>query len=116
MTHPNSETVARLSTELKIPGACPDSLTTLQPTSRAIGALFPGIPAGPLPMPSPAKLDIRPAADEAHSLFAATCQASPRPTLLPLCITIPSDLLTPSAIYLKLSNGYGTNPPLPDQY
>lgn len=54
---------------------------------------------------SQAKLDIRPTAAQAHSLFEKTCQASPRPTLLPVCITVPSDLLTPSAIYLKLSNG-----------
>jgi anthranilate synthase component 1 len=57
-------------------------------------------------MASQAKLDIRPTAAEAHSLFEQTSTASPKPTLLPLCITVPSDLLTPSAIYLKLSNGY----------
>ncbi|KAL2258102.1 hypothetical protein VTK26DRAFT_8729 [Humicola hyalothermophila] len=51
------------------------------------------------------KLDIRPSVDEAHSLFEKTCQGTARPTLLPVCITVPSDLLTPSAIYLKLSNG-----------
>ncbi|KAL2128518.1 hypothetical protein VTI74DRAFT_9078 [Chaetomium olivicolor] len=56
-------------------------------------------------MASQAKLDIRPTAAEAHSLFEKTSRASPRPTLLPVCITVPSDLLTPSAIYLKLSNG-----------
>ena len=56
-------------------------------------------------MASP-KLDIRPSASEAHRLFEQTAQASPRPTLLPLCISLPSDLLTPSAIYLKLSAGY----------
>ncbi|KAK4150894.1 ADC synthase [Chaetomidium leptoderma] len=56
-------------------------------------------------MASQAKLDIRPTAAEAHSLFEQTSTASPKPTLLPVCITVPSDLLTPSAIYLKLSNG-----------
>ncbi|KXX80951.1 Anthranilate synthase component 1 [Madurella mycetomatis] len=56
-------------------------------------------------MASPANLDIRPAAAEAHTLFKQACQAVPRPTLLPVCISVPSDLLTPSAIYLKLSNG-----------
>lgn len=52
-----------------------------------------------------AKLDIRPTADDAKKLFEQTRQATPRPTLLPVCISLPSDLLTPSAIYLKLSAG-----------
>ncbi|KAK4119580.1 anthranilate synthase component [Parathielavia appendiculata] len=56
-------------------------------------------------MASQVKLDIRPTASEARSLFEQTSTASPKPTLLPVCITVPSDLLTPSAIYLKLSNG-----------
>ncbi|GAB1316390.1 anthranilate synthase component 1 [Madurella fahalii] len=56
-------------------------------------------------MASSANLDIRPTAAEAHTLFEQTCQAASRPTLLPVCISVPSDLLTPSAIYLKLSNG-----------
>ncbi|KAK0701450.1 ADC synthase [Apiosordaria backusii] len=56
-------------------------------------------------MASTANLDIRPTAAEARSVFEQACQASPRPTLLPVCISVPSDLLTPSAIYLKLSNG-----------
>ena len=30
-------------------------------------------------------------------------------TLLPLCISTPSDLISPSAIFLKLSSGYGAN-------
>ncbi|KAK4243779.1 hypothetical protein C7999DRAFT_35886 [Corynascus novoguineensis] len=34
-----------------------------------------------------------------------TAPAASRPTPLPVCITVPSDLLTPSAIYLKLSSG-----------
>lgn len=57
-------------------------------------------------MASTAKLDIRPSAEEARSVFEQARQASPRPTLLPVCYSVPSDLLTPSAIYLKLSNGY----------
>jgi hypothetical protein len=57
-------------------------------------------------MAAQVKLDIRPTAAEAHSLFEETSAASPKPTLLPVCITVPADLLTPSAIYLKLSNGY----------
>ncbi|KAK4172541.1 putative Anthranilate/para-aminobenzoate synthase component I [Triangularia setosa] len=56
-------------------------------------------------MASTAKLDIRPTAAEARSVFEQTRQATPRPTLLPVCVSVPSDLLTPSAIYLKLSNG-----------
>lgn len=58
-----------------------------------------------------AALDIRPSLEDARKLFDQTCQASatstasPRPTLLPLCISLPADLLTPSAIYLKLSAG-----------
>lgn len=58
-----------------------------------------------------AALDIKPSLEDARKLFDQTCQASatsttsPRPTLLPLCISLPADLLTPSAIYLKLSKG-----------
>ena len=52
------------------------------------------------------KLDIRPTVADAQSLFEQTKTSSPKPTLLPVCITVPSDLLTPSATYLKLSNGY----------
>ena len=63
------------------------------------------------------KLDIRPTAAEAHRVFEQASAASPKPTLLPVCITVPSDLLTPSATYLKISNGYaptanGTSPGL----
>ncbi|EAQ84512.1 conserved hypothetical protein [Chaetomium globosum CBS 148.51] len=50
-------------------------------------------------------LDIRPTVADAQSLFEQTKTSSPKPTLLPVCITVPSDLLTPSATYLKLSNG-----------
>ena len=57
-------------------------------------------------MDSSAKLDVRPTVDEAQKLFEQTRQVTPRPTLLPVCISLPSDLLTPSAIYLKLSAGY----------
>jgi anthranilate synthase component 1 len=56
-------------------------------------------------MAAHAKLDIRPTAAEAQSLFEQTRTSDPKPTLLPVCITVPSDLLTPSATYLKLSNG-----------
>ncbi|KAK0707807.1 ADC synthase [Lasiosphaeris hirsuta] len=52
-----------------------------------------------------AQLDIRPSVNDARKLVEQTRQATPRPTLLPVCITLPSDLLTPSAIYLKLSAG-----------
>ncbi|KAK4139773.1 ADC synthase [Dichotomopilus funicola] len=51
------------------------------------------------------KLDIRPTAAEAKTLVEQAAVANPQPTLLPICITVPSDLLTPSATYLKLSNG-----------
>lgn len=51
------------------------------------------------------KLDIRPTAAEARTLVEQAAAANPQPTLLPICITVPSDLLTPSATYLKLSNG-----------
>ncbi|KAK4182915.1 ADC synthase [Podospora australis] len=59
-------------------------------------------------MASPPKVDIKPSAAEARALFEQSCQATPRPTLLPVCISVPSDLVTPSAIYLKLSNGATT--------
>ncbi|AEO59332.1 hypothetical protein MYCTH_2307549 [Thermothelomyces thermophilus ATCC 42464] len=51
------------------------------------------------------KLDIRPPLAEAQAIYEQASSASPKPTLLPVCITVPSDLLTPSATYLKLSNG-----------
>lgn len=63
-----------------------------------------------------AALDIKPSLEDARKLFDQTCQASststtsPRPTLLPICISLPADLLTPSAIYLKLSKGYASLP------
>ena len=60
---------------------------------------------------SQVKLDIRPTAAEARTVFEEASAASPKPTLLPLCITVPSDLLTPSATYLKLSNGYDHSSP-----
>ncbi|KAK3937595.1 ADC synthase [Diplogelasinospora grovesii] len=51
-------------------------------------------------------LEFRPALDQARQVFEQTCGgAGPRPTLLPVCISIPADLLTPCAIYLKLSAG-----------
>lgn len=58
-----------------------------------------------VPMDLSAKLDIRPPVEDAKKLFEQTREATPRPTLLPVCITLPADLLTPSAIYLKLSEG-----------
>ncbi len=66
-------------------------------------------------MAAQVKLDIRPTAAAARRVFEQASAASPKPTLLPVCITVPSDLLTPSATYLKLSNGYasaanGTSP------
>jgi len=64
-------------------------------------------------MASSAKLDVRPTVGEAQKLFEQTRQATLRPTLLPVCISLPSDLLTPSAIYLKLSAGYATWPDHP---
>lgn len=58
-----------------------------------------------VPMDLSAQLDIRPPVEDAKKLFEQTREATPRPTLLPVCITLPADLLTPSAIYLKLSEG-----------
>lgn len=57
-------------------------------------------------MATPAKLDIHPNVEDARKLFEQTSDAPQKPTLLPICISLPSDLLTPSAIYLKLSAGY----------
>ncbi|KAM7215290.1 hypothetical protein V8F06_009341 [Rhypophila decipiens] len=56
-------------------------------------------------MATPAKLDIRPNLEDARKIFEQTSNAPQKPTLLPICISLPSDLLTPSAIYLKLSAG-----------
>ncbi|KAK3381126.1 ADC synthase [Podospora didyma] len=56
-------------------------------------------------MDSTANLDIRPSVDDARKLYDETSSAALRPTLLPVCVSLPSDLLTPSAIYLKLSAG-----------
>ena len=50
-------------------------------------------------MATPAKLDIRPNVEDARKLFEQTSDAPQKPTLLPICISLPSDLLTPSAIY-----------------
>lgn len=51
------------------------------------------------------QLDIRPTADEARDAYNQEWTDSTRPTLLPVCASAPADLLTPSAIYLKLSSG-----------
>ena len=76
--------------------------------ARPIPCSFAAIVMLIIPMDLSAKLDIRPTVDDAKKLFEQTRQATPRPTLLPICITLPSDLLTPSAIYLKLSAGWVT--------
>lgn len=52
------------------------------------------------------KLEIRPTLAEASDAFKKTENSPYRPTLLPVCASTPADLLTPSAIYLKLSSGY----------
>jgi anthranilate synthase component 1 len=52
-----------------------------------------------------AQLDIRPTADEARKAFNQEWTSETQPTLLPVCASAPADLLTPSAIYLKLSSG-----------
>ncbi|KAF4342323.1 anthranilate synthase component I [Fusarium beomiforme] len=51
------------------------------------------------------QLDIRPTADEARTAFNQEWTSTTQPTLLPVCASAPADLLTPSAIYLKLSSG-----------
>ncbi|WKT42411.1 Anthranilate synthase component I-like [Fusarium oxysporum f. sp. vasinfectum] len=51
------------------------------------------------------QLDIRPTADEARAAFNQEWTPTTQPTLLPVCASAPADLLTPSAIYLKLSSG-----------
>jgi anthranilate synthase component 1 len=51
------------------------------------------------------QLEIRPSADEARDAFNQAWSDSNRPTLLPVCASTPADLLTPSAVYLKLSSG-----------
>nr|RBR00970.1 hypothetical protein FVER53263_05622 [Fusarium verticillioides] len=51
------------------------------------------------------QLDIRPTADEARAAFDQEWTPITQPTLLPVCASAPADLLTPSAIYLKLSSG-----------
>lgn len=60
-------------------------------------------------MATPAKLDIRPNLEDARTIFEQTANAPQKPTLLPICISLPADLLTPSAIYLKLSAGYASH-------
>lgn len=60
-------------------------------------------------MATPAKLDIRPNLEDAQKIFEQTANAPRKPTLLPICISLPADLLTPSAIYLKLSAGYASH-------
>jgi anthranilate synthase component 1 len=50
-------------------------------------------------------MDFQPTLDAAREIFKDVWDKD-RPTLLPISITTPSDLLTPSAIFLKLSSGY----------
>lgn len=52
-----------------------------------------------------AHLDIRPSVAEARDALNQAWDDSNRPTLVPVCASSPADLLTPSAIYLKLSSG-----------
>ncbi|KAK7413308.1 anthranilate synthase component 1 [Neonectria punicea] len=52
-----------------------------------------------------AHLDIRPSVAEARNALNQAWDDTNRPTLLPVCASTPADLLTPSAIYLKLSAG-----------
>ncbi|CAM1505106.1 Fc.00g107430.m01.CDS01 [Cosmosporella sp. VM-42] len=52
-----------------------------------------------------AQLEIRPTVAEARDAIDKTVSSTNRPTLLPVCASTPADLLTPSAIYLKLSSG-----------
>ncbi|KZF20027.1 anthranilate synthase component 1 [Xylona heveae TC161] len=47
--------------------------------------------------------DIRPTVEEARDILSKTITSSKPPNLLPLCVTIPADLLTPSLAYLKIS-------------
>ncbi|KAI5465341.1 ADC synthase [Mariannaea sp. PMI_226] len=56
-------------------------------------------------MVNSAHLEIRPTIAEARDAVSQAWSDSNRPTLLPICASTPADLLTPSAIYLKLSNG-----------
>ncbi|KAF7549333.1 hypothetical protein G7046_g8394 [Stylonectria norvegica] len=56
-------------------------------------------------MDSSGRLDIRPTVAEARGAFDETAPSPTRPTLIPICVSTPADLLTPSAIYLKLSKG-----------
>ncbi|KAM0345747.1 hypothetical protein ACHAPU_006100 [Fusarium lateritium] len=51
------------------------------------------------------QLEIRPTADEARDAYNQEWTSETQPTLLPVCASAPADLLTPSAIYLKLSSG-----------
>jgi anthranilate synthase component 1 len=56
-------------------------------------------------MENSAKLNIRPSAAAVRDILSAIPSGAERPTKIPICASLPSDLLTPTAIYLKLSKG-----------
>ena len=53
-------------------------------------------------------MDIKPSLESATTLFKEAYKRGNgiNPTLLPIYTSFTADLLTPSAIFLKLSNGY----------
>lgn len=53
---------------------------------------------------TPIKIAIRPSLESAQDIMAR-CKRSPNPpNLVPLCATVPADLLSPTLAYLKLAN------------
>ena len=55
-------------------------------------------------------MDIQPSLQSTKEVFENVCQHTDHPTLLLIHASFPSDLLTPSTIFLKLSSGYNNAP------
>jgi anthranilate synthase component 1 len=52
------------------------------------------------------QLSVKPSLDEIKSLLSQTKDLANPPNLVPLCASISSEFLTPSAIYLKIAARY----------
>ena len=50
--------------------------------------------------------NIRPSLDEVQAILNDFKGQPKAPNLIPLCATLPADLLTPTSAYLKISDGY----------
>lgn len=56
----------------------------------------------------PAQISVQPSLDDIHSLLDQTKGLEHPPNLIPVCASISSEFLTPSAIYLKIAERCGS--------